>query len=963
MPKILLTSLCEQTPTIAISDNRGLAVRALAYNRTNANDSPDELITRNRYNPLGQLIASRDARLEIDNFRYQYNLAGAALRTDGVDNGTMLQLTDIEGRTVESLDANGTRSWLTYEPELGRPLEHQQQTHDGLKTITDRFFYGENSNEHKTANLNGQCIRHYDTAGLQQVVSLSITGTPLQQQRHLLTDILGLVDWFGEEQSWQSRLGHQLFVTRCTTDALGQPITQTDAKGHTQRMAYNRAGQLIGSWLTLRRGHEQIIVQSLTYSAAGQKLWEESGNGVVTEYRYEAETQRLIGIKTTRPERVQGPKILQDLRYDYDPVGNILAIHNDAEATRFYRNQKVVPETTYRYDALYQLIEATGRESDNNAAQSASLPALSSLTDGNQYVNYTRHYSYDRAGNLLKIQHTGASQYSTNITVSDSSNHGIQQQDGDGLTAADIRRQFDAAGNQQQLQPGQQLQWNARHQLQQVTTVRRGAENAANDDENYLYASDGMRVMKQSIQHTDNTRQTSTVTYLPGLELRSQHNDNQLTEDFQVITVGAAGRAQVRVLHWEHGKPDEIDNNQLRYSFDNQIGSSLLELDNNGDIISQEEYYPFGGTALFSARNTLEAKYKTLRYSGKERDATGLYYYGFRYYIPWLSRWLSADPAGTIDGLNLFCMVDNNPVTFHDSDGLRKTGRAARKQVAKAFVHSSHMPVLEQISREHNIAISVREAGTYTIKALEVGAAAKGHNILEKTIKPGSLKNAYGAQAASVLKRTKSIGVVGMVGAWNNDGIYGIHVHNNIANVDHIVPIDLQNPQNNTDFKKFVKDGLITPYTGDYDMHDIIRFHAHQGAVPKAESAEETEVKNLINQGVVRVDINRPADNIAMNVIRHGPQVNFVPYMWEHEQDKVVKDNGYLGIVARPGPFPIAMVHQGQWGIFDNTEELFRFYKDSNTPLPEHWAQEFQDRGNGNVATPSHAKILDYRNS
>ncbi|HEN3646127.1 TPA: RHS repeat-associated core domain-containing protein, partial [Yersinia enterocolitica] len=386
-------------------------------------------------------------------------------------------------------------------------------------------------------------------------------------------------------------------------------------------------------------------------------------------------------------------------------------------------------------------------------------------------------------------------------------------------------------------------------------------------------------------------------------------------------------------------------------------------LDNNGDIISQEEYYPFGGTALFSARNTLEAKYKTVRYSGKERDATGLYYYGFRYYIPWLGRWLSADPAGTIDGLNLFCMVDNNPVTFHDSDGLRKTGRAARKQVAKAFVHSSHMPVLEQISREHNIAISVREAGTYTIKALEVGAAAKGHNILEKTIKPGSLKNAYGAQAASVLKRTKSIGVVGMVGAWNNDGIYGIHVHNNIANVDHIVPIDLQNPQNNTDFKKFVKDGLITPYTGDYDMHDIIRFHAHQGAVPKAESAEETEVKNLINQGVGRVDINRPADNIAMNVIRHGPQVNFVPYMWEHEQDKVVKDNGYLGIVARPGPFPIAMVHQGQWGIFDNTEELFRFYKDSNTPLPEHWAQEFQDRGNGNVATPSHAKILDYRNS
>ncbi|HDL6854809.1 TPA: RHS repeat protein [Yersinia enterocolitica] len=668
MSKTSFDTLCEQTPTLTISDNRGLAIRALAYNRIHTSDAPEELITRNRYNAVGQLIASRDARLDSDNFRYQYPLGGAALRTDGVDNGTSMQLTNIEGRPVMSLDAKGTRSWVTYEPELGRPLAHQQQPEGGQKTVTDRFFYGENSAEHKAANINGQCIRHYDTAGLQQVDSLSISGVALQQQRQLLTDTLGPVNWFGEEQSWASRLRRESFVTRCTTDILGQLITQTDAKGHTQRMAYNRAGQLSGSWLTIKKGTEQVIVKSLDYSAAGQKLREESGNGVVTEYRYEAETQRLIGIKTTRPAIKERPTLLQDLRYDYDPVGNILAIHNDAEATRFFRNQKIVPETTYRYDALYQLTEATGRESDSNRAQNASLPALSSLTDGNQYVNYTRRYSYDRAGNLLKIQHSGASQYSTNITISNISNHGIQQQDG--LTAADIRCQFDAAGNQQQLQPGQPLQWDARHLLQQVTTVKRGAENTPNDDyEHYLYASDGMRVVKQSIQHTNNIRQISRVTYLPGLELRTQHNDSELMEDFQVITLGVAGRAKVRVLLWEKGQPAGIDNGQLRYSFDNQIGSSLLELDNNGDIISQEEYYPFGGTALFAARNTIEAKYKTVRYSGKERDATGLYYYGFRYYMPWLGRWLNADPAGTIDGLNLYRMVRNNPISLMDEDG------------------------------------------------------------------------------------------------------------------------------------------------------------------------------------------------------------------------------------------------------------------------------------------------------
>ncbi|EIR56198.1 RHS repeat-associated core domain-containing protein, partial [Yersinia pestis] len=329
-------------------------------------------------------------------------------------------------------------------------------------------------------------------------------------------------------------------------------------------------------------------------------------------------------------------------------------------------NQKIVPETTYRYDALYQLIEATGREADTNGIQNSQLPALASLNDSNQFVNYTRSYHYDRAGNLLKIQHTGASQYSTHITVSDSSNHGIQQQEG--ITARDIRSQFDAAGNQQQLQPGQPLRWNSRNQLQQVEPVPRN--DGISDSESYLYDGSGRRVAKISLHKTHNAIQTRSVIYLAGLELRGQHNDNNLTESFQVITVGAAGRAQVRVLHWESGQPVDIVNDQLRYSFDNHLGSALIELDSDGDIISQEEYYPFGGTAVLASRNTVEAKYKTVRYSGKERDATGLYYYGYRYYQPWLGRWLSADPAGTIDGLNLYRMVRNNPIRWRDNNGL-----------------------------------------------------------------------------------------------------------------------------------------------------------------------------------------------------------------------------------------------------------------------------------------------------
>jgi RHS repeat-associated protein len=69
---------------------------------------------------------------------------------------------------------------------------------------------------------------------------------------------------------------------------------------------------------------------------------------------------------------------------------------------------------------------------------------------------------------------------------------------------------------------------------------------------------------------------------------------------------------------------------------------------------------------------------------GQERDATGLYYYGFRYYLPWRQRWLSADPGGVHDGLNLYRMVGGNPIGFVDLQGLAKT-RVTPTQRLKAI--------------------------------------------------------------------------------------------------------------------------------------------------------------------------------------------------------------------------------------------------------------------------------------
>uniref|UniRef100_UPI0027D2E1A2 RHS repeat-associated core domain-containing protein n=1 Tax=Burkholderia sp. GbtcB21 TaxID=2824766 RepID=UPI0027D2E1A2 len=206
--------------------------------------------------------------------------------------------------------------------------------------------------------------------------------------------------------------------------------------------------------------------------------------------------------------------------------------------------------------------------------------------------------------------------------------------------------------------------------------VRGGADD---DHERYWYDGAGQRATKLGTTLTSGTTRSERVHYLPGLELRQTEQTRAgetiptPVELLQVLTLGAAGRSSVRVLHWELGQPETIGNDQLRYSLDDQIGSSRLELDAQADLLTREEYYPYGGTAVWTARNQVEADAKYARYSGKERDATGLYYYGYRYYLPWLGRWASADPAGAIDGLNLYRMVRNSPISFHEPTGLQPT--------------------------------------------------------------------------------------------------------------------------------------------------------------------------------------------------------------------------------------------------------------------------------------------------
>jgi len=66
----------------------------------------------------------------------------------------------------------------------------------------------------------------------------------------------------------------------------------------------------------------------------------------------------------------------------------------------------------------------------------------------------------------------------------------------------------------------------------------------------------------------------------------------------------------------------------IRYQFGNHLGSVSSELDSSGQVISYEEYTPYGSTSNQAVRSQIETP-ERYRYTDKERhEESGLYFHG-----------------------------------------------------------------------------------------------------------------------------------------------------------------------------------------------------------------------------------------------------------------------------------------------------------------------------------------------
>ena len=400
-------------------------------------------------------------------------------------------------------------------------------------------------------------------------------------------------------------------VTAFDYDELGRMTLTTFADSRTVAATYDAADRLL----------------SLDDSVSGQIAWTYDGfDRVLTEtspqgalsYAYDAAGRR---IEMTAAGQAK-------VTYGYDDGDRLETLTQGSEQVQFAhdalgrRSRVTLPNglaMVYHFDDAGQL---TGI--DYEAANGSLLGDLG--------------FSYDSAGQRVAQTGSWASQAlpeaSTAASTFDDNNRMLSF-NGVGLT-------YDVHGNLTS-DGSRSFVWDARNQL---VAIEQGGTTIAS----FAYDALGRRIAR--------TEQGVTTTYLyDGLDAVQE------TRGSEVIPILTGLGIDERYARGSGAN--------RHYFLTDALGSTIALADGQGAVRQRYHYTPYGQTTQ-SGDNDYGNPYQ---YTGRERDASGLYYYRARYYSAQMGRFIAEDPIGFGGGdLNFYAYVEGDPLSHIDPLGLWRLG-------------------------------------------------------------------------------------------------------------------------------------------------------------------------------------------------------------------------------------------------------------------------------------------------
>ena len=666
------------TPASVRVDARGRAVEAVARHRDAVGPIREDRVFTT-YDSRGNTVQVTDqlGRLAEGSV---YDLANRPLRVVAADSGTRVACYDAAGVVVERRDGRGALV-VNGQDRVNRPVRSWARNPAGPVVLVARTEYGDGGRSDQPAAERAAARaayrltrphRQWDGAGRVDLLRYDFTGVLVEKSRRVVADTVladgppTLVDW---TTPGAVPLDPDEYALSLRFDALGRVRTMTlpeavDGVRRSIVARYNRAGALDG--VDLERPSaggpvRQTFVERAGYDAKGQRNVVVLGNGLLSRCDYDPATRRLARLRTerfTRPDaltyRFVGPGE-QDVGYSYDLAGNVVAI-SDRTPGCGVPNTPLGPDRLDRafgYDSLYRLTGATGRECDGPLPVPwEGSPRCSDVTRARAY---TESYRYDAVGNLTELKHlTGGAGVTRTLDRAGDAN-GLGALTAGGLSVAYL---YDGNGNLLQEGLARFFEWDHGDRLVGYRT--QAGAGPASLTARYAYDGAGQRVKKV----VRAGGKITVTTYIDGVfeRRRVASLGAEVRNDTIHVNDDRARVATVRV-----GPPFPGDATPaVQYHLADHLGSSTAVLDATGSPVTREEFTPYGETAFGGSAT------KRYRHGGKERDEeTGLSYYGFRYYAPWLCRWVSPDPAGRKDGPNLYQFVRGNPMRLTDPTGLQ----------------------------------------------------------------------------------------------------------------------------------------------------------------------------------------------------------------------------------------------------------------------------------------------------
>ena len=696
------TELHANTPSSEHFDSLGRPVLLIEHNGKDPLNNDILFFTKTELDVEGNMRSIADDRGNVP-MRHKYDMLGNMVYQQSMDAGERWLLQNVLGDALRIWDERNHELSFAYDV-LHRPALKVVKGGDGpapLDNVFEKIVYGENLPLDKTNNLRTKAVITYDTAGKLETVSFDFKGNALSTIRRFAQRYKEVVNWAGPNPD--ANLEAEQFDSVFRYDALNRITSQIAADQSVFLPQYNQAGLLEKLQIT-QGAITESFVKNIDYNEKMQRERIVYGNDIQTTYFYDQENFRLIRIETKRSNNDP----LQDLHYTIDPVGNITHVEDTNVPEVFFDNQKFTGLSTYAYDPLYRLTEATGREHTAVVGFGAEdnwndLPFLKQHGQGDAMTwrNYTQQYRYDSVGNLIQTRHVApGGSWTRNYNYAANNNR---------LNSTDVGASSYTYSHHAQhgfitsLPHLQVMMWNFRDQLQAI--AKQAVLAGTPETTYYVYDSTGRRVRK-IIEHAAaagviDPPKKSQRLYVDVAEIyREYDNLGTVTLERQTCNVSDDQGSIARVERKTEGT-DDTPVRLTRFQLGNHLGSACIETNTAAQVISYEEYHPFGTTSYQAVDKDIKAANKQYRYTNMERDEeSGLEYHRARYYLPWLGRWLSPDPDGIEDGLNLYCYAKCNPLSAKDPSGTQAVAPARTSAEQISQHRGAPPPLAGELARE-----------------------------------------------------------------------------------------------------------------------------------------------------------------------------------------------------------------------------------------------------------------------